>query len=230
MIKMIIPVLDLKNGVAVSGKSGMRETYQPLKTVFHPSSNPVKIAESLKEAGARRIYLADLDAIEGTGSNWETVGKINEIIPVMVDAGINDTHGVKEALKFVDKVIVATETLKNLHDLNEIFTSSDRGRAVLSIDIKDGKVLGRHMETGFEGILKKIKELKPDEIILLDISRVGTEKGVDQDLINIFRGLESKIILGGGITQSDVDSISKWGISKFLVGSALHHGNFLHNF
>ncbi len=227
---MIIPVLDLKNGVAVSGKSGMRETYQPLKTVFHPSSNPDKIAQSLKEAGAQRIYLADLDAIEGTGSNWEMVGKINETIPVMVDAGVNDVHGVEEALKFVDKVIVATETLKNLRDLDEIFTSPDRDRIVLSIDVKNGKVLGRYIETDFDGILKKIRELKPDEIILLDISRVGTEKGVDQNLINKFRGLESRIILGGGITESDIDLISQWGISKFLVGSALHHGKFLHKF
>ena len=31
---MIIPVMDFKNGIAVSGKSGNRETYNPLKTVF----------------------------------------------------------------------------------------------------------------------------------------------------------------------------------------------------
>jgi phosphoribosylformimino-5-aminoimidazole carboxamide ribotide isomerase len=229
-MKMIIPVLDLKNGMAVSGKSGRRETYRPLKTVFHPSSHPEMIAQSLKEAGAQRLYLADLDAIEGTGSNWELVGKINKTIPVMVDAGINDAQGVKEALKLVNRVIVATETLKNLHDLDEIFASPDRDRIILSIDVKDGKVLSKNMKTDFDKILRKIREFEPDEIILLDISRVGTEKGVDQDLINKFRGWESRIILGGGITESDIDTISDWGISKFLVGSALHHGKFMYKF
>ena len=53
---MIIPVIDLKNGEAVSGKSGMRETYKPLKTVFNDSSNPLAIARALKDSG----YTKDL--------------------------------------------------------------------------------------------------------------------------------------------------------------------------
>ena len=45
----IIPVLDLMNSVAVSGKSGNRETYTPLKTIYASSSDPVEIANSLKK-------------------------------------------------------------------------------------------------------------------------------------------------------------------------------------
>ena len=60
MIKKI-PVLDLKDGQAVSGKSGLRDTYQPLQTVFAPSSNPVEIAQGLKLNGADELYIADLD-------------------------------------------------------------------------------------------------------------------------------------------------------------------------
>ncbi len=48
---MIIPVIDIKNGEAVSGKSGKRETYTPLKTVFDNSSEPVAIARKLKKFG-----------------------------------------------------------------------------------------------------------------------------------------------------------------------------------
>ena len=58
---MIIPVLDLKNGIAVSGKSGKRDTYKPLMTVFHKSASPQEIAKSLKDGCAVRIYIADLD-------------------------------------------------------------------------------------------------------------------------------------------------------------------------
>ena len=46
MIKKV-PVLDLKDNVAVSGKSGLRDTYTPLQTVFAPSANPVDIANGL---------------------------------------------------------------------------------------------------------------------------------------------------------------------------------------
>ena len=79
---MIIPVLDIKDGIAVSGKSGKRETYAPLKTIFSTSSSPSKIAEALSDAGARRMYIADLDAIEGKGSNLDVIRKINKYISV----------------------------------------------------------------------------------------------------------------------------------------------------
>ena len=62
MIK-IIPVLDLINNQAVSGKSGNRSTYTPLDTIYAPSSDPVQIANGLKINGASEIYIADLDLI-----------------------------------------------------------------------------------------------------------------------------------------------------------------------
>ena len=63
----IIPVMDLMSGIAVSGKSGKRETYKPLETVYSETPDPVDIAISLKRQGFKRIYIADLDAIEGKG-------------------------------------------------------------------------------------------------------------------------------------------------------------------
>ena len=59
MIKKI-PVIDLKQHQAVNGKSGMRDTYQPLRSVFAPSSSPVEIAQGLKLNGADEMYIADL--------------------------------------------------------------------------------------------------------------------------------------------------------------------------
>ena len=87
---MIIPVIDIKNGEAVSGKSGNRETYTPLKTVFTKSSDPISIAHELKKFGFSRIYIADLDAIEGNNSNLKIAGEINKIIPVIFDSGIKN--------------------------------------------------------------------------------------------------------------------------------------------
>ncbi|MGO9386710.1 MAG: HisA/HisF-related TIM barrel protein [Methanobacterium sp.] len=117
----IIPVLDLKSGIAVSGKSGERNNYKPLNTIYSSSSNPVEIARILKEKGTKRIYIADLDAIEGNGSNHDIIQRINDIIPVILDAGANNVNKVNNLLKFADKVIVATETLITFKDLDEIF-------------------------------------------------------------------------------------------------------------
>jgi len=221
---MIIPVLDLKNGTAVSGKSGDRETYKPLKTVFHDSSSPLKIAMSLSHYGASRIYIADLDAIEGKGSNFQIVKNINEHISVMLDCGACNIEDVSKALEAADKVIVATETLKNIEDLNDIFNSFSKDKLIISIDIKNGNLFSKHLKLNLEELITKIKELNPLEVILLDITKVGSESGVNMDLIKKINGIEELVIMGGGMTKKDITKLENAGINNFLVGSTLHNG------
>jgi phosphoribosylformimino-5-aminoimidazole carboxamide ribotide isomerase len=139
----IIPVLDLMSGIAVSGKSGHRETYQPLKTVYSSYPDPVQIASSLKRQGAHQIYIADLDAIEKKGSNLELIRKINHILPVMMDWGVKDLKSFEFALEFADKIIVATETLKSLGELSKIFEKFPKDRIVVSVDIKNDQILAK---------------------------------------------------------------------------------------
>ena len=221
---MIIPVLDLKKGEAVSGKSGMRETYKPLKTVFHDSSDPVAITQALKDEGYKRIYIADLDAINGSGSNLQIIGEINNILPVMLDSGVNSCNGIEKILDTVNKVIIATETIKSLDDLDIIFSQSLKQDLVMSVDIKDRHILGKHIKADFNDVIRKIKKIKPLEVILLDISRVGTVKGFDHLLIDSFNGIKSELILGGGITADDIKELNGLGVQNFLVGTALHKG------
>lgn len=221
---MIIPVLDLKNGIAVSGKSGEREKYIPLNTIFHKSFSPCKIAKALSDAGAKRIYIADLDAIEKKGSNLDIVEKINKIIPVMLDCGANDLKSAKKALDIAENVIIATETLKNIDDLTDIFYNFDKKKLIISIDIKDNKLFSKYLNIDLEELIEKINEINPSEIILLDISKVGTQEGVNKDHIQKFLKLPASLIIGGGITSNDIEKLEKLGINKFLVGSALHSG------
>ena len=219
---MIIPVLDLKDRIAVSGKSGKRETYKPLKTVFHKSSSPAGIAKSLSNAGADRIYIADLDSIENRASNFDVIQEVNKEISVMLDSGASNVSDVEKALEVADKVIIATETLKDIGDLTDIFNNFDKNRLVISIDLKDNELFSRYLTINLENLIQKIKELNPTEVILLDISQVGTERGVNEELIKKF--MELPLIIGGGITSSDIKKLEKLGINKFLVGSALHKG------
>lgn len=219
---MIIPVLDLKNGIAVSGKSGKRETYKPLETVFHKSASPEGIGKSLSDSGAVRIYIADLDSIENRKSNFEVIQEVNKNISVMLDCGARNVFDVKKALEVADKVIIATETLKDIDDLNDIFDNFDKNRLVISIDIKDNEIFSKSLNIDIKEFIRKIKDLNPPEVILLDISQVGTERGVNYELIRKF--LELPLIIGGGITSSDIKRLEKLGINKFLVGSALHNG------
>lgn len=226
---MIIPVLDLKNGEAVSGKSGNRDNYKPLKTVFHHTSSPHKIAQALKKIGISRIYIADLDAIEKSGSNLNLIKDINKHVSVMLDCGVSNIDDVKKALEAADKVIVATETLQNIEQLYHIFKSFKKEKLIISIDIKDGKLYSKNLKLSLEELIPIIKKLNPEEVILLDISRVGLEKGINIELLNKVKGTGKSLIIGGGLRNKDIIKLQKEGINKFLVGSALHKGKIMLN-
>ena len=120
MIKKI-PVIDLKQHQAVSGKSGMRDTYQPLRTVFAPSSNPVEIAQGLKLNGADEMYIADLDLIESSGHNINDIKLVNTILPVMFDGGVKNCESFEFFLDYAYKIIVPSETLESVEEMEKIF-------------------------------------------------------------------------------------------------------------
>lgn len=224
---MITPVLDLQNGLAVSGKSGKRKTYKPLKTVFSDSSDPIEIADALKKAGYNELYIADLDAIEGTGSNQEIVTIINSTIPVMLDAGITNYKNVEAVFDNADKIIVATETIESMEEIRQIFACYPKNSLVLSVDLINGQVLCKNMKLSFEDVMEIIEKFEPAEVIILDISRVGTNSGFDKRVVNRFKDIDTQLIVGGGVTKRTIEDLGKMGVNKFLVGTAIHNGKFL---
>lgn len=223
MIKKI-PVIDLKQHHAVSGKSGMRDTYQPLKTVFASSSNPVEIAQGLKLNGADEMYIADLDLIESQGHNINDIKLINTIIPVIFDGGVKNLEGFEFFLDYAFKIIVPTETLESIDELRKIFEKYPKERIVVSVDVKNNELLAKHMDLSLKEFKKILIELDPNDIILLDITSVGTEKGYNEYLLNEFEDLKDKLIIAGGLNKESLGELDSLGIKRVLIGTSLHSG------
>ncbi len=223
MIKKI-PVLDLKDGQAVSGKSGLRDTYQPLQTVFAPSSSPVEIAQGLKLNGADELYIADLDLIESNGHNVNEIKMVNTIIPVMLDAGVKNVEAFSFFLDYAFKIIVPTETLEDINELYNIFEKFPKERIVISVDVKDNELYCKKLDLTFKEFKEILMELNPGEIILLDISGVGTNHGYNKELLDEFEEMKDKLIIAGGLNKDSIDELEKLGIKKVLVGTSLHSG------
>ena len=220
----IIPVLDLMNSIAVSGKSGNRSSYTPLSSTYSSNSDPVSIVQSLKLNRANQIYIADLDLIEKQGHNLDKIKIINTMLPVMLDAGIKDLNSFKFYLDFAYKLIVATETLESMEELYKIFDTFSKERIIVSVDIKDNQLFSQNIDLTLAEFKKELIAIDPNEIILLNISSVGTNCGFNKEIIDSFSQLKDKLILGGGITKDEINELSKNGIKKVLVGSSLHSG------
>lgn len=220
----IIPVLDLMNNIAVSGQSGNRSQYKPLETIYSDYPNPIGIAQSLKLNNANQIYIADLDAIESKGNNLESVSQVNMLLPVILDCGVSSFESFSFALNYAQKVIVPTETVNDLETIYNIFDTYPKERIVLSIDIKNNELYSKNIDLTLEQLEKELTHIAPEEIILLDITQVGTNKGFNKKLIEQFQNHKKNIILGGGITPTQIQELKKIGIKKALVGTALHNG------
>ena len=224
MIKKI-PVIDIKQNQAVSGKSGRRDTYQPLNTVFATSSNPVEIAQGLKLNGADEMYVADLDLIESEGHNINDVKMINTVLPVMFDGGVKNLESFEFFLDYAYKVIVPTETVESIEEMERIFEKFPKERIVVSIDTKDGKLLSKHLDMTLSQIKDVLISLNPNEIILLDITGVGTSQGYNKKLLQEFDDLKDKLIIAGGLNKDSLGELESFGIKKVLMGTGLHSGD-----
>ncbi|WP_423793234.1 HisA/HisF family protein [Methanocaldococcus indicus] len=206
----IIPVLDIKNGIAVSGKSGDRENYKPLKSVLVNSSNPIEIVDKYKEELANTVYIADLDAIERKGNNLDII--VNLDINKIVDCGIRKREDY-EKVKDLFTPILGLETLRDLTLLKE-------KDIIVSLDFKNGKLLNYDLDF----ILSIVNKNVP--LIILDISAVGTKRGLNLPLIKeVLDKTNNPIYVGGGIKDlEDLEKCYNLGIDGVLIGTAIHNG------
>jgi phosphoribosylformimino-5-aminoimidazole carboxamide ribotide isomerase len=202
----------------------MRDTYTPLNTIFAPSANPVEIAQGLKLNGADEMYIADLDLIESNGHNINDVKMVNTILNVMFDGGVKNEEGFRFFLDYAYKIIVPTETLESIDEMKKIFEKYPKERIVVSVDVKNNELLAKHLDLNLSEFKEILKELDPNEIILLDVTGVGTEKGYNIKLLDEFAELKDKLIIAGGLNKESLDELDSLGIKKVLIGTSLHSG------
>jgi len=227
----IIPVIDVLNGIAVHGIKGERKRYQPLKSLLCPSSEPVELASVFDSLGFTDLYLADLDAILGKSVNFNIYNQIitKTSLDLMVDAGVSDIATVEEVLETgVSKIVIGTETLYRLDFVSHAVNTFGNDRIVVSIDQKGGKILSLSdfISMGVLSLAQKLVDLGVRQIILLDLDRVGTEYGANQELLrNILDVTEVDLLVGGGITSlQELKELKTLDIYGALVATVLHKG------
>jgi phosphoribosylformimino-5-aminoimidazole carboxamide ribotide isomerase len=228
----IIPVIDVLNGVAVHGVRGERERYQPLKSILFRSADPLDIASTFRSLGFSSLYLADLDAILGKSANFSIYRQIvtQTNLDLMVDAGIADIARAEQVLATeVSKIVIGSETLDSLDFLGQAVKAFGEDRVVVSIDLKQGKVLSASEAIASMDAVSFAQELGKigvTQIILLELDRVGTEHGINRAFLrSVLEKAGVKVLAGGGIRSlQELDELRTLGVSGALVATILHNG------
>ncbi len=243
----IIPVLDLKAGIAVLAKGGDRAHYAPVCSILHEGSDPLELARAYRDRlGLSEVYLADLDAIAGSPPNVGLYEQITALgMTLWVDAGVGAEQGGQALGEYTRSqsplpahvrttmiLVAGLETLQGPRVLASLVEQRGPDRVAFSLDLRDGNSLVPTQQIWNTEDPRKIAEVAVKQginrLIILDLARVGMSSGVGTLplIAAIHRNHPTiEIIAGGGIAgPDDLRALEDAGASAALVGSALHDG------
>jgi phosphoribosylformimino-5-aminoimidazole carboxamide ribotide isomerase len=218
----IIPVLDLRGGVVVRAHRGQRDRYRPIVSPLSPTSDPVDVMRGLLAIHAfTTFYLADLDAIEGTGDNDHVLRGLRTGFPALgfwVDNGVADAVAADRFLDAdIGHLVVGSESQKDVAMLRHLV---GRTRIVLSLDFRGD---------AFQGPPALFDDVAawPQQLIVMTLARVGSGAGPDLDLLRAIRNVAPghDIYAAGGVRDgADLAALRSAGIAGALVATSLHDG------
>jgi phosphoribosylformimino-5-aminoimidazole carboxamide ribotide isomerase len=229
----VVGVIDLKDGTAVHAVRGERERYRPVHSVIAgEDGDPLTVARAFRsELGLDELYVADLDAITGEGEHSTTIAALAQEARVMVDAGVSEPERAQTLLDLgAHRVIVGTETLTGPDALERLLAALPDGAVVLSVDLRDGRLLSPDPQLAGLPALEAVERLhRPGlrEAIVLDLARVGSGAGLDVGLIAELHAAfpDLALLAGGGVRDvGDLRALRDAGAAGALVATALHSG------
>ena len=229
----VVGVIDLKGATAVHAVRGERERYRPVSSAIGgDDGDALALARGFRAGlGLDELYVADLDAIVGDGENSASIGALAREARVMVDAGVSEPAQARALLDLgAHRVIVGTETLTGPDALDRLLAELPDGALVLSVDLRDGRLLSPDPQLAGLSALDAVARLRRPglrEVIVLDLARVGSGAGPDVALIaelhDAFAELE--LLAGGGVRSiDDLRALDAAGAAGALVATALHSG------
>lgn len=205
---------------------GQRDAYRPIHSPLSPTSAPADVVAGLMAlAPFRTLYIADLDAIAGTGSHAAVIAALAAAWPgvtLWVDAGEGDAERVRRrAAAGPGVAVVGTEAMADAETGAEALAA---GAAILSLDHDAAGPIG-------PAAIHADATLWPQTVIVMTLVRVGSGAGPDLAALAQIGararavGRAPALIAAGGVRGGeDLEALAQAGIAGALVASALHDG------
>ncbi len=215
----LIPVIDLRAGRVVRAVAGRREQYKPSSSRLCASADPLDVIAALRRLQPfELIYLADLDAILGSGDNRAAITEMLAAFPSVgywLDAGFGEPRrALSWPLGRRLRPVLGSESQASGESYRTLYQALHKYRPVLSLDYRDGRFLGPQE-------LLACSDDWPEEVILMRLDRVGVGAGPDTTLPATGDG--RRWYAAGGVRDADdVQKLAGQGFAGVLVASALH--------
>lgn len=231
-------MVDLAHGVAVHARAGERTRYEPVASVLTPgvTGDPLALVQAYRDTlGARECYVADLDAIQGGAVQRGLLGELVQVFAgeMLVDAGISSAGAALDVLELgAGRVVVGLETLRRIDDLVAVMAAAGPERVVFSLDLRLGRPVlhpdaGSAPVSGPMSLAARAVAAGARTLLLLDVGRVGSGRGIDLELLSALRRRfpAERLLAGGGVGgRGELAPIREAGCDGLLLATALHEG------
>jgi phosphoribosylformimino-5-aminoimidazole carboxamide ribotide isomerase len=225
----IIPSIDLRNGRVVRLQQG------DYARQLNYDVDPIAVARSFAEAGARWMHIVDLDgAKEGRPVQHELIGRVATAsgIRVEVGGGVRSTDDIRRLIAAgVERVVVGTKAIEDWAWFESTATKAEFAqRLILALDAKNGVVATRGWtETSGRlavDIARQVSGWPLGAILYTDVARDGMLGGpnVEQTKLLAMAGSLPVIASGGVGNLSHIRGLFGKGIWGVVVGRSLYEG------
>jgi phosphoribosylformimino-5-aminoimidazole carboxamide ribotide isomerase len=227
---LIIPAIDLKAGRCVRLLRGEMDA----ETVY--GDDPVSMGRRWVDEGAQYLHVVDLDgAVTGKPVNGEAIATLCRALPIGIEVG-GGVRSVERAAELIEsgahRVIFGTAALAQPET---VAAACDRfpGRIAVGIDARDGRVAVQGWtETSAMSAIelaRRAEELGAARVVYTDISRDGTQQGVNVEATRaLAEAIGIPVTASGGVASpADIMALLPCvavGVDAVIIGRALYTG------
>jgi len=227
----ILPAIDLRGGQVVRLEQGDfgRET------VF--SADPVAVARSFADAGARWLHVVDLDGAR-TGAPAHTailaaiVDAVGDRVMVEVAGGLRTAPAVATVLDAgATRAVIGTAALSDPGFASGLVTHHGAGAIAVAIDVRDGLAVGHGWSPGQLGVdaATAMVELRSAGVTTFEVTAIDRDGLLGGPDLSLYRrmldlGVGDVIASAGVASVDDIRALREIGCVGAIIGRALYDG------
>ena len=225
---IIIPAVDIKNGKCVQLVQGQPGTEQV------EIDNPVEVALSWQNMGAKMLHLIDLDGAFGDNQRNQEIIKsmVTELsIPIQMGGGIRSIDDATKLLQTgVERVILGTLAMENQDVVTQLSNEFGSEKIIVALDSKDGQVVVRGWTEKTQQSVPEMGKIMEDAgaggILFTNVDYEGLLEGFNIAPLNeLLKAVNIPVVYAGGVSSiDDLKILSSTEVYGVVIGSALYKG------